>query len=262
MRIIVFGAHPDDCEFSAGGTAVKWVAAGHRVKFVSVTNGDAGHQTLGGGELARVRRAETLRADKLLGVDTEIYDNHDGELLPTLEVRKQLIREIRKWDADVVVTHRPSDYHPDHRNTGLAVQDTAYMVIVPNVCPDVPPRKKNPVYLYLQDAFTSPQPFRPDVIVPIDDVWERKVTALHEISSQFYEWLPWAEGILDRVPKGDGERRRWLDRLLRDWLRNPFPEETAKRFGGRKVETAESFQVCEYGSRPTPEELKRIFPFA
>ncbi len=261
MRIIVFGAHPDDCEFYAGGTAVKWTAAGHMVKFVSVTNGDAGHQDMGGGELARVRRAETFRADKVLGVETAVLDNHDGELLPTLEVRKQLIREIRMWDADVVITHRPNDYHPDHRNTALAVQDTAYMVIVPNVCPDVPPLKKNPVYLYLMDSFTSPEPFRPDVIVPIDDVWERKVAALHEMPSQFYEWLPWTEGILHQVPRTETERRRWLDKILRAWIGNPFPQETEKRYGAGKGRVAEAFQVCEYGRRPDAEELKKIFPF-
>lgn len=261
MRIIVIGAHPDDCEYYAAGTAVKWVSAGHQVKFVSVTNGDAGHQTLGGEVLSRIRRAETLRADRLLGVECEMLDNHDGRLTPEVKVREDLIRIIRTWKADMVISHRPWDYHPDHRATGALVQDTAYLVLVPGLCSDTPPLRENPVYLYLQDTFQSPVPFRPDVIVPIDDVWERKVAALHEMTSQMYEWLPWTMDMLDKVPRGEQERRQWLDNLLREWLRNPFPGETTQRFGKNVVKMVEAFQVCEYGRRPSPEELRNLFFF-
>src|SRR5688572_8011152 len=90
LRIIAFGAHPDDCELQAGGTAAMWAAKGHKVKFVSVTNGDIGHWREAGGPLARRRKAEVEQADKLLGVTTEILDIHDGELLPTLEYRRML----------------------------------------------------------------------------------------------------------------------------------------------------------------------------
>ncbi len=262
MNVIVFGAHPDDCEIQVGGTAALLARKGHKVKFVSVTNGDAGHQDMGGGELARIRKAEAAAADKILGVTSVVLDNHDGELLPTLEVRKQLIREIRMWDADVVITHRPNDYHPDHRNTALAVQDTAYMVIVPNVCPDVPPLKKNPVYLYIRDRFQSPEPFRPDIIVPIDDVYEQKICALHAMPSQFYEWLPWTGGALDSVPKSDSERRSWLAKRMTGRYVNPYPQETAAFLGGdraRSVKLIEAFQLCEYGRQPSKEELRQMF---
>ena len=74
LRIICFGAHPDDCELQAGGTAALWAARGHKVKFVSVTNGDIGHWRDAGGPLARRRKMETDQADGILGVATEILD--------------------------------------------------------------------------------------------------------------------------------------------------------------------------------------------
>src|SRR6185295_2302759 len=170
IRVIAFGAHPDDCDIRAGGTAAKFAALGHPVKFVSVTNGDAGHQSEGGGALAKRRRAEAIESARRLGITYEVLDNHDGELLPTLKVREQIIRQIRQWKADIVLAPRPNDYHPDHRYTGVLVQDAAYMVVVPNICPDTPPLRKNPVFLYFQDGFERPNPFRADVAVDIDSV--------------------------------------------------------------------------------------------
>ncbi len=130
LRIIVFGAHPDDCELKAAGTAALWAAQGHHVKFVSVTNGDIGHAEMAGGELAQRRTAEVREAAKVLGIETEVLDIHDGELLPTLENRRQFVRLIREWKADIVMGHRPNDYHPDHRYVGGLMQDAAFMVTV------------------------------------------------------------------------------------------------------------------------------------
>ena len=167
LRIVCFGAHPDDCELQAGGVALLWAAQGHHVKFVSVTNGDIGHWREAGGPLARRRKAEVERAARILGIATEVLDIHDGELLPTLENRRTITRLIREWKADIVMSHRPNDYHPDHRYTGVLVQDSAYMVAVPFFCPDVPPLKSNPVFLFYPDAFQKPNPFRPDIAVSI-----------------------------------------------------------------------------------------------
>ena len=264
MNIIVIGAHPDDCEFFAGGTAVKFVEKGHRVKFVSVTNGDAGHMRLGREDLAQLRRQETAKADAILGVEFEILDNHDGRLAPDIEIREELIRLIRSWKADIVMSHRPWDYHPDHRNTAVLVQDTAYLVIVPNICPDTPALIHNPVYMYLQDDFIEPIPFRPDVIVPIDDVFRIKVEALHAMPSQFYEWIPWTMNIIDSVPEKESERKIWLDNLIREWMKNPFNTEMETMYGREtagKIEMIEAFQVCEYGHQPTCRELSALFPF-
>lgn len=267
LRIIAFGAHPDDCELKASGVAAKWAAAGHQVKFVSVTNGDIGHYEMAGGPLAQRRAAEVKEAAKILGIETQVLDHHDGELLPTLEIRKEIIRLIREWKADVVITPRPNDYHPDHRYTSLLVQDGAYMVTVPFMCPDTPALEKNPVYLYVSDNFRKPAPFHPDVVVAIDDVIERKLDALSVITSQFAEWLPWHDGTLDQVPKDPQQAKQWIkDRLrlwcgaqtdgLREALAKWYKPETAQ-----SIQFVEAFEVCEYGTRPSEKDLRALFPF-
>ena len=265
LRIIAFGAHPDDCDQRAGGTAVRWAALGHQVKFVSLTNGDAGHQTQGGGALARRRRLEAQEAGRRLGIaEYETLDNHDGELLPTLAVREQVIRRIRQWKADVVLAPRPNDYHPDHRYTGVLVQDAAYMVVVPNVAPDTPPLGKNPVFLYVQDGFQRPNPFRPDVVVSIDDVLDRKLRALDAHTSQMYEWLPWVAGEQDQVPADPAQRLDWLRRARTGRpLSEPIRLALKKWYGptADAIREVEAFEVCEYGRQPTEGELRRLFPF-
>ncbi|MCX6620408.1 MAG: PIG-L family deacetylase, partial [Acidobacteria bacterium] len=189
LRVIAIGAHPDDCDLKFGGTAIRMTGMGYAVKFLSVTNGDAGHQTMAGAELARRRKGEALESARRLGIaEYEVLDNHDGELTPNLEVRKQIIRAIRRWNADIVLAPRPNDYHPDHRYTGVLVQDSAYVVGVPNICADTPPLRKNPIFIYYEDHFQKPAPFRADVTVPIEDVWEQKLSALDAHVSQFYEW--------------------------------------------------------------------------
>ena len=210
IRVIAFGAHPDDCDIRAAGLAAKYAAAGHLVKFVSVTNGDAGHQEMGGGMLADRRRKEAQESGRRLGIEYDVLDNHDGELTPNLNVRMQIIRKIREWNADIVLSPRPNDYHPDHRYTGVLVQDAAYMVTVPNLASDTPAMRKNPVFLYFYDRFQRPQPFRPDIVVSIDDVIEKKFLALDAHVSQFYEWLAWHAGVLGEVPKDPKKRIDWL----------------------------------------------------
>jgi len=263
LRVIAFGAHPDDCDIRAAGTAAKFVAMGHHVKFVSVTNGDAGHQSEGGGMLAKRRRAEAMEAGRRLGVTYEVLDNHDGELLPTLDVRQQIIRRIRQWNADIVLAPRPNDYHPDHRYTGVLVQDAAYMVVVPNVCPDTPPLHDNPVFLYFEDGFQRPNPFRPDVSVAIDDVFDKKIEALDAQVSQFYEWLPWVDHTLDQVPKDPVERKKWLASRREPRLSPAVRKALEKWYGSERaaqVNVAESFELCEYGRRPSDDELRKLFP--
>jgi LmbE family N-acetylglucosaminyl deacetylase len=267
LRIIVFGAHPDDCELDAGGTAARWAKLGHQVKFVSVTNGDIGHHEMAGAILARRRTAEVMKCARILGITSEVLDIHDGELMPTLENRRTITRKIREWQADVVISHRPNDYHPDHRYTGILVQDAAFMVIVPSFCPDVPALRKNPVFLYSEDDFQKPNPFSPDVVVPIDPVFDQKVAAIDALESQFYEWNPWLAGYLEEVPKGKAERLAWTRaRAERRYggVANRFRKQLVEELGaenGRSVKYAEAFEVCEYGSKPSKSDLRRIFPF-
>src|SRR5262245_41799274 len=265
VRLIAFGAHPDDCDLGAGGLAAKYAALGHKVKFVSLTTGDVGHQSQHGEELAKRRRAEALEAGRRIGIEYEVLDNHDGGLLPTLEVREQVIREIRQWKADIVIAPRPNDYHPDHRYTGVLVQDASYMVIVPNLVTDTPALARNPIFLYYSDRFTRPQPFRADIVVSIDDVFEKKVDMLDAHVSQFYEWLPWTEGELEQVPKDPAERKEWLAASLRGArkLEPQWRGALEKRYGvqAARVQHAEAFEITEYGRQPTEEDIRRLFPF-
>jgi N-acetylglucosamine malate deacetylase 1 len=267
LRIIVFGAHPDDCELDAGGTAARWAKLGHKVKFVSVTNGDIGHHQMAGAPLARRRTAEVQRCAEILGITTEVLDNHDGELLPTLENRKAIVRLIRQWKADLVIAPRPNDYHPDHRYTGILVQDAAFMVIVPGFCPDVPALRTNPVFLYSEDTFQKPNPFSPDVVVPIDPVMDQKAACIDALESQFYEWNPWLFGYEDEVPQGKAERLEWTRKRAAERygaIADRYREKLVELLGakrGKAVKAAEAFEVCEYGSQPTREELLRLFPF-
>lgn len=262
LNIIVFGAHPDDCDIDAGGTAILFSELGHKVKFVSLTNGDAGHHEKGGGELAKIRIAEAKEAGKRFGVDYKVLDNHDGELMPTLENRLKVIREIRKWNADIVIAPRPNDYHPDHRYAGILVQDAAFMVIVPNVAPDTPALKKNPVFLYSEDGFQKPSPFEPEIAVIIDQVFEQKIYAMSAHESQFFEWLPWLSGNLEDVPKDEKGRLE----MLSNWRSSGPSDETREllnKWYGDRAQTAEHverFEVCEYGKQPTEEEIEKLFP--
>ncbi|MBK5290420.1 MAG: PIG-L family deacetylase [Acidobacteriia bacterium] len=264
LRIIAIGAHPDDCDIKFAGTAAKFARAGHQVKFLSVTNGDAGHQDMGGGILAKRRYLETQESARRLGIaEYEVLDNHDGELTPNLEVRRQVIRSIRRWKADIVIAPRPNDYHPDHRYAGVLVQDAAYMVVVPNVTPDVEPLKDNPIFFYYQDGFQKPAPFRPDVVVALDDIWETKVNALDAHVSQFYEWLPWVDHRLQEVPKDPGARKKWLAGARIQPITAEARTTLVRRYGAdkaRSVKYVESFELCEYGKRPSLEEMDKIFP--
>ncbi len=265
LRIIVFGAHPDDCEIRAGGTAALWAAAGHHVLMVSVTNGDIGHSRVYGPELAARRKSEVEAADKHLGASTRVLDIHDGELEPTLENRRTITRAIRQWRADIVIAHRPNDYHPDHRYTGVLVQDSAYMVTVPFFCPDTPALPRNPVFLYSEDGFERPNPFRADIVVAIDSVIDRKVEALLMMESQFIEG-----GATGTVPKDAAERKERAQQAAAGFRARA--ENTANRFRakliqlygeqeGKKVRYAEAFEICEYGRRPSGDEIRRLFPF-
>ena len=216
LRILVIGAHPDDADIKAGGTAAKWCALGHVVRLVSLTNGQAGHQTMHGPQLARRRRAEAQAAGAVIGAAYEVFDQPDGELDDRLEFRHQMIRLIRSFRPDLVITHRSNDYHPDHRFAGLLVQDASYLLTVPAICPDVPHLASCPVILSFSDAFTKPCPFEPHIVVDIEDEFDRVVAMLHRHQSQFYEWLPYNGGFLEQVPREDSARADWLAERLRD----------------------------------------------
>jgi LmbE family N-acetylglucosaminyl deacetylase len=267
LRILIIGAHPDDADIKAGGTAAKWCALGHVVRLVSLTDGGAGHQSERGPALARRRRAEAEAAASVIGASYEVGDVPDGTLDDRLESRHRVIRLIRGFRPDLIITHRPADYHPDHRFAGLLVQDAAYLLTVPAVCPDSPHLAASPVILYFSDAFRKPCRFEPHVAVDIEGEFDRVVDMLHCHQSQFYEWLPFNLGQLDRVPEGDAPRRSWLadrvrSRLLpladrhRDLLQRIYGPEA-----GDRVRLVEAFEVSEFGAALDQETWTRLFPF-
>jgi len=266
LNVIIIGAHPDDGEYYSGGTAALWAEAGAKVRIVAVTNGDAGHQSQGGGVLARRRAAESMRSAGILGVSWQSLDIHDGEVLPSLKARNAVIRAIRTWEADIVITHRTNDYHPDHRYTGQIVQDAAYLVMVPAICPDTPRLEYNPVFMYLQDDFKKPEPFRADVVVDVTPAMEKKWLSMDAMESQMYEWIPWLEKKLEDVPSSPKERLEWLKGFLggefRGWVKG-LEEIITERYGAdyvSKVKFAEAFELCEYGRQVSRGELWEMFP--
>jgi LmbE family N-acetylglucosaminyl deacetylase len=276
VRIINFGAHPDDAEIRAGGTAILWGERGDHVKFVSTTNGDIGHWQQSGGALALRRYKEAQDAAKILGVEKSVvWDIHDGELEPNLENRLRFTREVRLWNADVVIAHRPNDYHPDHRYTGVLMQDAAYMVGVPFLAPDVPPLRKTPIFLYSSDNFQKPNPFTADIVVAIDDVFDRKAAALAQMDSQFTEggalghMNPRVVAYMETMDPAvrDELRQRTVDRfkLYAASIADKYRAKLIELYGqevGSKVKYAEAFEICEYGRRPSKEEILKIFPIA
>jgi N-acetylglucosamine malate deacetylase 1 len=265
LRIIAFGAHPDDCELRAAGAAARWAAAGHDVKFVSLTNGDAGHFSMSGKPLAERRKAEVRECARVLGIESEVLDVPDGELLPTLENRKAVARLIRKWQADVVLFHRPYDYHADHRYTGVLVEDAAVLVAAPFFTPETPPVKKNPIFLYYYDPFTKPVPFQPSIVVAIDDVAEKKWKCIQSMPSQFADADSWQARYLPGVPQDDKARAAFLlDRVKQRSadLAEKYRGQLTELYGKDQaagIRYAEAFELCQYGTQPSLEELRSLF---
>jgi len=267
-RLLILGAHPDDAEYSAGGLATRYRQLDRQVKMVSVTDGSAGHHQRSSQELIPLRRAEAAAAGAVIGATYETWDFPDGRLQPTLEVRDRIIREIREFQPDLVLTHRPCDYHPDHRAVGQCVQDASYMVTVPLIVPDTPALRKDPVVAYMPDLFTRPTPLRCDVILNIAAEFPvvSRMLACHR--SQVFEWLAYEGDILNTVPEDEGERQKWAQEWFAKHIRPRairFQDELIARVGSsqaEQIEFIEMFEISEYARRPDGALLELLFPNA
>ncbi len=265
LRIIAFGAHPDDVELRAGGIAAQWAAKGYKVKFVSMTNGDIGHFENSGGSLANRRLAEVRECAKIFGIETEVIDIHDGELEPTLENRRTVARLIRDWQADIVLFHRPYDYHPDHRYVGVLVQDAAVVVVAPFFTPNTPPSKRNPVFMYYSDDFLKPYAFEPTIVVGIDKVADKKWDCVTAMPSQFGDLHSWQASTLPDIPKDEQGRKDYLLNMVKHWnedIATKYRDRLIELYGkedGSKIRYAEAFELCQYGRQPSIEELQKMF---
>lgn len=266
LRIIALGAHPDDAELKFAGTAALFAAQGHKVKLVALTNGDVGHFSQAGGPLAQRRKAEVEACHKQLGVETEVFDIHDGELMPDLETRKKLANVIREWQADIVLSHRPWDYHPDHRAVGQLAQDTAVVVAAPYFAPYTPPTKGNPIYLFYSDPFKHPYPFDPILAVGIDDVAQKKWDCISALPSQFGDADSWQARYGRNVPADEAGRKAFLLDIVKQRNANEanqYRDLLVKLYGeqkGRAIKYAETFELNQYGANATVDQLKQMFP--
>ena len=265
LRIIAFGAHPDDVELRAGGIATQWAAKGYKVKFVSMTNGDIGHFESSGGALANRRLEEVRECAKIYGIETEVLDIHDGELEPTLENRKTVARLIRDWQADIVLFHRPYDYHPDHRYVGVLVQDASIIVSAPFFTPNTPPTKRNPVFMYYTDNFLKPYAFDPTIVIGFDEVADNKWNCISAMPSQFGDLHSWQASTLPDVPKDEKGRKKYLLNMVKHWNEDvamKYRDRLIELYGkeeGSKIRYAEAFELCQYGRQPSMEELQKLF---
>lgn len=284
MKILMIGAHQDDNELRCGGLASKYKKKGYDVRFLSLCNGCGGHHVMTPEQTTAKRAGESARVAELLGLTYHVWDIDDCNIVPDLATRKRLIRYIREYNPDLIITHRPNDYHADHRAAGQLVQDASYLLTVPHECPEVPAMRFMPVIMYNEDSFKYP-PFSGDIVIDMDDEIDTKFKILDFNDSQVYEWLPYTYGTLDEVPADKNERFEWLkssdinenttdeEILASDstaWAvsfaktASRFRKELVEKYGkerGSKVRYAEAFEVCEYGSPLTPELKKALFDF-
>ncbi len=284
LKILMIGAHPDDCEFYGGGTALKYLEKGHIVKYLSTTNGCCGHQSLLREELIRVRQQEMKTVEDKYGVLYEAWDVNDTEVIADLKTREKMVKTIREFNPDIIFTHRTNDYHADHRNTSLLVQDASYLLIVPSYLKEVQPLNKKPVIMFFCDDFKNP-PFTPNIAVDITDVIDKKYDSYFCHKSQLFEWLPYASNELHLVPNDENERVAWYkspliprDKVLTvkklekyknrsDYRDAYYASLYRKLFNktyknkGKKVIFGEVFETSEYGAPITEQNIKTLFPF-
>jgi LmbE family N-acetylglucosaminyl deacetylase len=264
-RLLFFGAHPDDAEFS-GGLASLYRSRGYPVKLVSVTDGAAGHQSLSGPDLAAKRREEARSAASVIGAESQIWDFPDGRLQPSLEVRERIVCEMREFAADLVLTHRPCDYHPDHRAVGQAVMDAAYLVTVPGFARSVAALKRPPVIASVGDLFTKPVSLEPHIVIDVSSQIDTLTEMLHCHASQVYDWLPYNRQALAEVPTGAAERKAWLAAQVREQKRafaDRFRQRLVALLGdaGQALLHIEAYEISEYGRPLDPKLRARLFPW-
>lgn len=267
LHIAYIGAHPDDAEIKFGGTAIKYLNHGHKITFVSLTNGDAGHQKLTRKKLAARRLKEAQAVSHAFGIDYVIWDQHDGELEASIANRTRLISLIRELKPNMIVTHRDCDYHADHRATARLVLDSAYLVAVPSISPNAQALDYNPVIVHHQDKFVKPQSFNPNITVDISNVIDKKMEMISLHESQLYEWLPWIEGYYKDAKELDRSKPNEVNAFLKKRCgyptkSMPFYEKIESVIGkGNVPKHTESFEISEYGGELNKNNLKDFFPF-
>lgn len=267
-KVLVIGAHPDDADLLTGGLAIKLRERGYKVKYVAATNGDMGHFKERDIVLAARRLLEARESADHLGVEYDTLNIGDGDVWVTKDNLRKIIRCIREYAPDLVITHRPLDYHKDHRYVGQLVMDASYLLLVPHYFDEyrTPYVDQMPVIAYAFDHFKNPD-FRPDVLLDVTDVYDKKAEAISKHTSQLMEWLPYTQGVLDQIPEEyDPIKRKEIVETLVNYafsdIMTRFRKLLKVGYEGRKVKQAEAYEICEYGKQPSLKELKELFPDA
>ena len=187
MRVLAIGAHPDDLEILCAGTLAKYAAQGDHVTMAVATNGEVGSPTLAKKEIAEIRKEESMMAAAVIGADF-VWMNHPDEFLFSNEhTRLDFLNVVRQSRPDVILTHGPSDYHPDHRATGQIVWDIRVMATVPNIKTQAPPCGKIPEIYYCDTV--AGIDFVPQYYVDISSTFEvkKRMLACHKSQSLWLE---------------------------------------------------------------------------
>jgi len=260
LNLLVIFAHPDEGEIYAGGISAIYSKLGHRVKFLSLTNGDAGHWSMDPKALAQRRFKEAMEAKRILGLtEYEILDYHDGKLKNSNDIQKIVANRIMEWKADIVILFYPiiteEGGHNDNMQAGLIVRDAAALLNMEEL----------PVFLYMRDYFTTGFSHIPDLAVNIDKVWERKLLAMKAHESQVVESNPHADGILDEVLKSDSKRQEYLFYNSYPYSRiTPDIKAAINKWYGSDsaghINWAEAFEFAEFGKQLRNKEISRFFP--
>lgn len=187
MRIMAFGAHPDDIEFLCSGTLAKYSSAGHEVAIAISTNGEVGSPVLDKLEIAAIRKKEARESAGIIGAEFYWIGYPDEFLFNNEPVRLKYIDVVRQFRPDVIIcTDKDNDYHPDHTTTGQIIWDTHVMYSVPNIRTEHPPLEKIPVIIFMDTA--AAVNFQPEFYIDITDYWEvkKKMISCHKSQE---EWM-------------------------------------------------------------------------
>lgn len=200
MNVLAIGAHPDDIETYAAGTLAKYAKLGHKVFMATATNGNVGSATLSMEEIARVRKQEARNSAAIIGAEYICLDYDDEMFFEDKQARLKFINLVRYCKADLILTHYPKDYNPDHELTSKIVNDIAVMIPIEKIRTEAQPYDKIPVIAYFEPA--NGHGFVPTEYVDISDVMDIKISMCRAHKSQI-QWMK--DNFKDAIGNSDSD---------------------------------------------------------
>ena len=257
LKVMVIFAHPDEGEIYTGGITALFTKMGHQVKFMSLTNGDAGHYSMKPADLAKMRYQEAMESKGILSLgDYEVLDYHDQQLKNTKEVQDKVIKSIQDWNADIVFTYYPAKGgHTDNMTAGYIVRDAAPRLQM----------AKMPVFVYIRDYHTIKFSYIPDFAVDIDSVWSTKLAACTVQRSQVMDAIPHSMGILEEVRAHPEKQKELIYQNTYPFssvtnINRPALEKWYGTEAASKIKYAEAFEIAEFGRQVSDAEMNTLFP--